>query len=397
MYDAVTEEFMKIIRYVLNIVLVCGLVFLIILQNKSQQTEKAINCTTNISSDMNISDEILEFFPQAASLRPIPNVWTEVYNEEEENIGYFIYTAPYSNEIQGFAGNTPLLIALNEKQRIVGTKILDNHETANYLKYVTEKGLFESWNGLSIRAALDKQVDAISGATYTSEAVINSLIAGLNALDETGYSQRNNPWNIVRRICSLLVIAFAIFCFFYPKKTKPYRLYLLGLSVIILGFWQGTLLSIATMHTALANGISIFTQCIFLILLILAILLPFITGKQFYCAYLCPFGALQELTGKLSKRKLSIPTSVTKVLIFMRKIILLFIVFLLIIGVTFDFSLIEPFPAFNFQSASTFTLIFAGLFLVLSAFVTKPWCRFFCPTGQLLDTFKDISLKNIKH
>jgi Na+-translocating ferredoxin:NAD+ oxidoreductase RnfG subunit len=385
---------MKIIRFSLNLVLVCGVVFLIILQNKAQQSGKEIS---QLSGTANIiTKEILEFFPQAVSLSPVDNVWTKVYNEDEEKLGYIIYTAPYSNNIQGFAGNTPLMIALDKKQKIIGTKILNNNESPSYLNHVNNKGLFNSWNGLSLQEALNKQVDAISGATYTSEAVINSLKIRLSVLNNTDYLQNKNIWNIVKRICSLLVILFAVFCFFYPKKTKPYRLYLLGLSVIVLGFWQGTLLSIATIHAALVNGVSFFTHCIFLIIITLSILLPFVTGKQFYCAYLCSFGALQELTGKLTKKKLNIPASINKTLIFIRKIILLCIIFLLIIGVTFDLSLIEPFPVFNFQSASTFTLIFAGLFLVLSAFITKPWCRFFCPTGQLLDTFKDISLQKNK-
>ena len=385
---------MRIIRYILNLILVCGVVFLIVLQNKVQQSNKEIDQFSDTANI--ITKEILEFFPQAISLYSIDNIWTQVYDKDKDKLGYIIYTAPYSNNIHGFAGNTPLMIALDKKQKIIGTKILSNNESASYLDHVSNKGLFNSWNGLSIQEALDKQVDAISGATYTSEAIINSLKIRLSVLNNTDYLQNKNIWNIVKRICSLLVTLFAMFCFFYPKKTKSYRLYLLGLSVIVLGFWQGTLLSIATIHAALVNGISFFTHCIFVIIIILSILLPFITGKRFYCTYLCPFGALQELTGKLTKKKLNIPTSINKTLIFMRKIILLCIIFLLILGVTFDLSLIEPFAAFNFQSASTFTLIFAGLFLVLSAFITKPWCRFFCPTGQLLDTFKDISLKNIK-
>lgn len=384
---------MRVLRYILNLVLVCGVVFLIILQNRIQQSNKEI-CQSSKTSG--ITEEILDFFPQAVSLSSMDNVWTKVYDKDEEKLGFIIYTAPYSNNIHGFAGNTPLIIALDKKQKIIGTKILENNESASYLDYVDNEGLFDSWNGLSIQEAIDKQVDAISGATYTSEAVINSLKVRLSVLNNMDYFQNKSIWNIVKRICSLLVIAFAVFCFFYPKKTKPYRLFLLGLSVIVLGFWQGTLLSIATIHTTLLNGISFSTQCIFLIILALSILLPFITGKQFYCAYLCPFGALQELSGKLTKKKLNIPAFVTKALVFMRKIILLCIIFLLLIGMTFDLSLIEPFPIFNIQSVSTFTLIFAGLFLVLSAFITKPWCRFFCPTGQVLDTFKDISLKNIK-
>ncbi len=384
---------MRIVRYILNLVLICGAIFLLMLQNKQQ-----LNKENNPSSDTAniITKEILEFFPQAVSLHPIDNIWTQVFNKDEEKLGYIIYTAPYSNNIYGFAGNTPLMIVLDKKQKIIGTKILDNNESTNFLDHVSNKGLFNSWNGLSLQEALNKQVDAISGATYTSEAIINSLKIRLNILNHTDYLQNKNIWNIVKRICSLLVILYAVFCFFYPKKTKPYRLYLLGLSVIVLGFWQGTLLSMATMHTALGNGISLFTHCIFVIIIILSILLPLITGKRFYCVYLCPFGALQELTGKLTKKKLKIPVSVIKALTFMRKIILLCIIFLLIINVTFDLSLIEPFSAFNFRSIPTFTLIFAGLFLVLSAFITKPWCRFFCPTGQVLDTFKEISLQKSK-
>jgi Na+-transporting NADH:ubiquinone oxidoreductase subunit NqrC len=37
------------------------------------------------------------------------------------------------------------------------------------------QGFFDVWNGLEIHAALDKKVDAITGSTFTSTAVINSF------------------------------------------------------------------------------------------------------------------------------------------------------------------------------------------------------------------------------
>ena len=384
---------MRIVRYVLNLVLVCGVVWLIVLQSKTHQSDEKCSMSSN-PPEITINDDIRSFFPQAATLSYIPNIWTEIYDAENQNLGYILYTAPYADDIYGFAGNTPLIIALDGNQKIQGTKILANNESTNYLEYVTNEGLFDSWNELSIRDAMNKQVDAISGATYTSESVINSLKTRLSILDNTNYLfKKNDPWVIVKRFFSSLVIIFAVFCFFYPKKTKAYRLYLLGISVIVLGFWQASFLSLAQIHASLTTDVPFFAQCIFVVILILSILLPFITGKQFYCQYLCPFGASQELIGKLSKRKVSISTKITKALIFMRKMILLCIIFLLITNITSDLSLIEPFSAFNIRSASTYTLIFAGLFLALSAFVRKPWCRFFCPTGQLLDTFKAISFR----
>lgn len=44
----------------------------------------------------------------------------------------------------------------------------------------------------------------------------------------------------------------------------------------------------------------------------------------------------------------------------------------------------EPFSAFLFQHASTAVLIIAGLSLIISLFTPKPWCRFACPTGEML-------------
>ena len=386
---------MKIVRYVLALILLGVVVFLIIRQGKKQQSDKE-NYPLSDSSQCVITDDILAFFPQAASLTPIADVWTEVYDKENNKLGYLLYSAPYSDKIIGFAGKTPLLIALDKKQKIIGTKILHNKESESYIQRVTDKGLFNSWDGLSVKEALDKQVDAISGATYTSEAVANSLKVRLAVLNKSDYYQSYKGWAMVKRLSSLLVIAFAVFCFFQPRKVKPYRLYFLGLSVIILGFWQGTFLSLTKIHASITNDTPFVSQYVFWILFTLAVLLPFFTRKQFYCIWLCPFGALQELIGKLFKKKLTIPISVTKVLFFMRKILLAGIILLLLLGVISDLTYWEPFSAFNVQSASAFVLIFAGLFLILSAFVTKPWCRFFCPTGQLLDVFKDISIKNIR-
>ena len=42
-------------------------------------------------------------------------------------------------------------------------------------------GLYDAWIGLTVDEALNKEVDAVSGATYTSNGVKNSLKARLQA------------------------------------------------------------------------------------------------------------------------------------------------------------------------------------------------------------------------
>lgn len=44
----------------------------------------------------------------------------------------------------------------------------------------------------------------------------------------------------------------------------------------------------------------------------------------------------------------------------------------------------ELFTAFLYTSASVWVIVLAVLFLVLSVWVPRPYCRFVCPTGSLL-------------
>ena len=53
--------------------------------------------------------------------------------------------------------------------------------TTRFAQHVVEGGLYEAWNGLTPDEALNKEVDAVSGATYTSNGVKKSLIARLKA------------------------------------------------------------------------------------------------------------------------------------------------------------------------------------------------------------------------
>ncbi|MBR0072598.1 MAG: FMN-binding protein, partial [Bacteroidales bacterium] len=51
-----------------------------------------------------------------------------------------------------------------------------------FVNRVVEGGLFDAWNGLTIDQALETEVDAVSGATFTSNGVKESLKACLKNL-----------------------------------------------------------------------------------------------------------------------------------------------------------------------------------------------------------------------
>lgn len=126
-------------------------------------------------------EEVKPYFADAAKTKAMDTAYYEVKDSKGNKLGTVLFSSPYSDGIKGFNGPTPLLIALDAEGRINNVVLLENQETPNFAKRVVDGGLYQAWNGLTVDEALDKQVDAVSGATYTSNGVKNSLVARLKA------------------------------------------------------------------------------------------------------------------------------------------------------------------------------------------------------------------------
>lgn len=221
----------------------------------------------------------------------------------------------------------------------------------------------------------------------SSEAIIETMQHRLAMISNSSFEKPFDWMKLLSNAGMLLVICLAIYSFYFPQKAKNIRLLLLSLSTLILGFWQGKMLSLASDYNWIINGINWTASWTLILILAISVLLPLISGKSFYCTYMCPYGALQELIGKITKRKVEIPVKVRNILVRLRPVYLILIVAALLTGVPLDLATFEPFAAFAIQSASTTVLILAGFFLGLSVFVSRPWCKYFCPTGTLLTQF----------
>ena len=125
--------------------------------------------------------EVQPYFGDAAKTKAIDTAFYEVKDAKGKKLGSVLFSSPYSDQVKGFNGPTPLLIALDADGRIKDVVLLENQETPNFAKRVLDGGLYQAWNGLTVDEALNKDVDAVSGATYTSTGVKNSLKARLQA------------------------------------------------------------------------------------------------------------------------------------------------------------------------------------------------------------------------
>ncbi len=92
--------------------------------------------------------------------------------------GVKIYsTDAYGSKIRGYAGPTPLFIAVSSKGKIISIVAAPNVETPEYFDQVLQSKLLTQWNGKTLTEASTLKPDIVTGATYSSYAVIRTVNA----------------------------------------------------------------------------------------------------------------------------------------------------------------------------------------------------------------------------
>lgn len=296
-----------------------------------------------------------------------------------------INTTEIGKNIMGYGGITPVEIQIRNGviEKIVPLK---NQETPEFYGAVRNSNILESLDGMTLEEAAKTDIDGISGATYTSNAIIANMKGGIAyALDANIVSAEKQAESaklpLKWYITIIIIVAGGIIPLYI--KDKRYRTLQLVLNVLLLGFWGGTFISYSLMTSCLTNGITKVIMIPTALMLIAAFIYPFFGKKDYYCLWMCPYGSLQELLGKCVKIKIKMKPKLIKALNYFREALWFVLMWLLWTGLWFDWMGYEPFAAFFFTDASVVTLCIAGAFLILSLFIQRPYCRFVCPTGSL--------------
>ena len=133
---------------------------------------------------------------------------------------------------------------------------------------------------------------------------------------------------------------------------------------------------------------------IFLLMLVLA--------NKFICSWGCQLGTLQDLIFRLNRdskdrkglfAQVKIPFVVSNSARIIFFVLLTFAAFIWAMDIV---GAIDPFKVFKPQVVSMAGGLFVALILVLSLFVYRPWCHFFCPFGLVGWLAEKISIFGIK-
>ena len=89
---------------------------------------------------------------------------------------YIVNTTKLSADVQGYNGPTPLKVYIKD-DKIQKIEALPNEETPGFFARV-QQNLLNKWNGMTVKQAATAEVDAVSGATYSSNAVKKNVKLG---------------------------------------------------------------------------------------------------------------------------------------------------------------------------------------------------------------------------
>ncbi|MBR5531870.1 MAG: 4Fe-4S binding protein [Bacteroidales bacterium] len=302
-----------------------------------------------------------------------------------QNNSTIINTTNIISGIKGFGGETHLEIIINSEGKIEDVKPLKNSESPRFFKSLKDNGLFSGWKGLTPDEALTKDVDAISGATISSKAVIKTFNSAMEYVigNKIVKSSTLKEYFTLKNILAILTIIIAVIVPVFAKN-RIFRYIQLAINIIVLGIYCGTLLSLSMIVNFISNGFDNIDILIPLILIIVAFIFPLFGKKQYYCSWICPYGSSQEIINSISPFKIKISHRVNAFLKTIQKILWCIIMTMLCFGLYFNIMDYEAPSIFILSQTSIVVVIIGFAFLILSLFVKRPYCKYICPTGYLL-------------
>lgn len=87
-----------------------------------------------------------------------------------------VNTTTLAKDVRGFKAATPVKIYI-KKNKVVKVEPLKNQETPQYFNKA--KTLLTKYEGLTVSKAASAKVDGVTGATFSSKALIKNVQAGL--------------------------------------------------------------------------------------------------------------------------------------------------------------------------------------------------------------------------
>jgi NosR/NirI family transcriptional regulator, nitrous oxide reductase regulator len=197
-----------------------------------------------------------------------------------------------------------------------------------------------------------------------------------------------------------LVVAFSALAFIsFFRKSRTLKYVTLVASVVYVGFWKSTLLSIVNVFGLFGGNLPIFRYSIAWYLLVAITVVSTILWGRVYCGRICAFGALTQLMDLVlpAKWRIKVPRAIEDRAAWIKYGILASVlVYFIVTRNPLIYPYVEPFWLFGIHGKTPLLWAMLTTLLIATVFVRNLYCRFLCPLGAFLGILSTLTVFRIK-
>lgn len=343
-----------------------------------------------LSNGTDIAPLVPEVIPGAAHIEKDGDLFIGLDADRAQVLGYAAV-----GEAPGYGGPISVLVGVAPDGTVSGVQIVEQRESPGFFRLIENQDFVAQYLGKLINQPLrlDNDIDAVSGATTSSEGIALSIreaarqisaqaldqplppeqhhlefgapelaVLALYAIGYIGHKMRNRTWQ--KRIRWTTLFGGLIFIGFV--YTIPFTITMVV--SLISGFWPDW-------HTSL-----------YWYLLIGGILfVATVDAKNPYCSWFCPFGAFQEILGGVTGAKLYRPRDLSEVFTWLQRGLTLVAIVLGLLLRRPGVAGYEPFATLFDLRGAAIEWIFLALVILASLVIFRPFCNYLCPLDPIFD------------
>jgi Na+-translocating ferredoxin:NAD+ oxidoreductase RnfG subunit len=294
----------------------------------------------------------------------------------------------------GYGGPMSVLVAWTDAGVITAVKVPQHHEDLPWWKVLSKKDFFSQYIGRSFSEPLqlNNDVDATTGSTVSSNGVAIGVRSGRLVLAEYLGQPYTGPADPIRIGLPEIAVGFGLLSVVLARTLPGLRrrnwprVVSLIYGFIVIGVWLSIPLSLTNIAAWLV-GYSPHLQTFLVIYLIVfgIIGLAVLFGKNYYCFWLCPYVAVQELFHITFGGRARPDLKWFRILHNTRFILLFVAVFLVLALKNPSVSVFEPWNVLFSLKGTVDQWILMVFVLLAAVFVYNFWCHYLCPVGAVME------------
>jgi NosR/NirI family transcriptional regulator, nitrous oxide reductase regulator len=345
------------------------------------------------SSGTNVLPMVPEVLPGAARVEVRGSLYVG-YTASGEIIGYAALGTG-----QGYGGPMQMLVGIDPGGSISGVKIVTQRETPGFFRLVLQDNLIDKFIGLkdTTPLAIGQGVDAVSGATLSSEGVAASIRQAVREIASEGLNTPLPAENLSVKFGIPEITLLGLYAagyFGHKMKSGAWKRRIrwgtLLVGMVVLGFIYTAPFTISQVITLLSGYWPDWHNNLYWYLLIGGILfVTTVDAKNPYCSWFCPFGAVQECLAQITHAKLYRPRQWKDYFQWLQRGLAFTAI---ILGLAFrspGAAGYEPFATLFDLHGTLIQVIFLAIILFASLVIYRPFCNYLCPLDPVYDFIRE--------